>query len=186
MKRIAIATFCVLMAIPVVWAVRAEVDYAEDADFSKYKTFQFFNTEESSIERSNPLMHARLVSIIEETLIEAGLEKVDSDPDLFVTYHATTEQRSSFSTTGFGYGWGGGYRRYGGGWGGGTSTTVEHVYTEGTLLVDAWDAETEKLVWRGSSSQVLKTKAEKQEKQLRKAVEKMAKKWEKIKKKRED
>jgi hypothetical protein len=175
---------CVVMAATAGWAADVHVDYDSEADFSKFKTFQYVDTPDSSIEKNNPLMHERMVATIVQTLIDVGLQEVDSDPDIFVTYHATAEDQSSFTTTGFGYGgWGRRGRRWGGGVGMGSSTTMEHTYTEGTLLVDAWSAETEKLVWRGSSAQVLKAKPGKQEKQIQKALNKMADKWEKIKKK---
>lgn len=183
MRKPFIGMICVLMVAAVVWAAKVTVDYDADTDFTKIQTFKFVDTEETSIERNNQLMHGRIVAIIEETLIGAGLQKVDDDPDVFVTYHAMTADRSSFTTTGFGYGgWGRGYRRWGGYGGMGTSTTRENTYTDGTLVVDAWNAETEKLIWRGTSSQVLKAKPEKQEKQIRKALTKMANQWEKIKK----
>ena len=180
MKRAVIASCCVLLVATVVWAAKAHVDYDADVDFSKINTFQYVDTPESSIEGNNPLMHGRIIAIIESTLIEAGLQKVDSDPDVYVTYHATTGERSSFSTTGFGYGgWGGRGRHWGGG--AGTSITREHVHTDGTLLVDAWSAETKNLVWRGSSTRALKAKPNKQERQIQKALNKMVKRWEKIK-----
>jgi hypothetical protein len=187
MRKAITATCSVLLLATVVWAAKVNVDYDSEVDFSKIKTFMFVNTPESSIEKNNPLMHGRMIAIIEQTLTDAGLQKVDADPDVFVTYHATTEDQSSFTTTGFGYGgWGGRGRRWGGGMGMGSSTTTEHTYTEGTLLVDAWSAETEKLVWRGISSQVLKAKPAKQEKQIQKALAKMVDRWEKIKKKQSE
>ena len=56
------------------------------------------------------------------------------------------------------------------------------MYTDGTLLVDAWSAETEQLVWRGSSTQALKAKPKKQERQIQKALNRMVKRWEKLRK----
>ena len=52
------------------------------------------------------------------------------------------------------------------------TTYVEH-YTEGTLVVDMFDTKTKKLIWRGSASDVLSGKPEKDEKKLDKAVSKM-------------
>jgi hypothetical protein len=183
MRRAIIGLSCLLLASTGAWAADVTVDYDHEVDFTKIKTFKYVTTEDSSIKNTNPLMHDRIIEIIEATLTDAGLQKVDDNPDVFVTYHATTQDQSTFTTTSFGYGgWGAGPRRWGGGWGGGSSTTTEYTYTEGTLLVDAWSAETKKLVWRGSSTQVLKSKAEKQEKQLQKALSKMVDRWEKIKK----
>src|SRR2546429_2425882 len=54
----------------------------------------------------------------------------------------------------------GGGRRWGFGGFGDATTTVE-TYTVGTLVVDLFDAKTEKLIWRSSSSDTLSDKADK-------------------------
>ncbi len=67
---------------------------------------------------------------------------------------------------GFGGGW-----RWGGGFGG-TTTTV-NTYQVGTVVVDLFDANTKKLIWRGSSSDTLSDKSDKTIKNLDKGVQKM-------------
>ena len=52
---------------------------------------------------------------------------------------------------------------------------------DGTLIIDAWDAETQKLVWRGTSAQILKTNPEKLTAQIDEALDKIVKKWAKMK-----
>jgi hypothetical protein len=59
---------------------------------------------------------------------------------------------------GFGGGWG--WRRFGGG-GFGEATTTTDTYKVGTLVVDLFDANSKKLVWRGSASDTLSDKSEK-------------------------
>jgi len=51
-------------------------------------------------------------------------------------------------------------------------TTVE-TYKVGTLVVDLFDAKTEKVIWRSSSSDTLSDKADKNTKNLNKGVNKM-------------
>lgn len=59
-------------------------------------------------------------------------------------------------------------------WGGfGDATTYEETYDVGTLVVDMFDTMSKKLIWRGSASDILAGKPEKDEKKLEKAVEKM-------------
>jgi len=65
---------------------------------------------------------------------------------------------------------GGGWR-WGGGFGEAT-TNVDH-YRVGTLVVDLFDARTKKLVWRGSASDTLSNKSDKNIKDLDKGVQKM-------------
>ena len=61
----------------------------------------------------------------------------------------------------FGGGWG--WRRWGGGFGDGfgTSTTTEETYKVGTLVVDLFDTNTQKLIWRGAASKKLNLDVEK-------------------------
>ena len=85
-------------------------------------------------------------------------------------------------TTSFGYGYGSSmywHRGYGGM--GGSSTTRAYTYTKGTLIIDIWDAKSEKLVWRGSATATVKENPEKAAKQIDNVVNKMVKKWGKMK-----
>jgi hypothetical protein len=70
-------------------------------------------------------------------------------------------------------GFGGGWR-----WGGlgdsfGDSTTTESTYKVGTLVVDLFDSKTKTLIWRGSASDTLSDKSDKNIKHLDKAVDKL-------------
>jgi hypothetical protein len=47
----------------------------------------------------------------------------------------------------------------------------------GTLVVDIYDAQGKKMIWRGISQGTLSTKGSKNEKEMNKAVEKMFKKY---------
>jgi hypothetical protein len=71
---------------------------------------------------------------------------------------------------GFGGGWG--WRRFGGGGFGDATTTTEN-YKVGTLVVDLFDANTKNLIWRGSASDTLSDKSEKNIKNLDRSVQKM-------------
>ena len=54
------------------------------------------------------------------------------------------------------------------------TTTVENIPI-GTLVVDMFDTPTKKLIWRGTATDALSDKPEKNEKKLEKAVEEMFK-----------
>ncbi len=84
-----------------------------------------------------------------------------------------------------GPGWGGygryGYGGYGGYYGGmGTTTTRATTYTDGTLILDAYEPGDKQLVWRGTGTVTLKEKPEKINKQIDNIFSKMGKKWQKI------
>jgi len=128
-KALGLVFLLALVAMPTL-AQKVTVDYAHDFDSSGVKTFQYVDTRESN--SKNELMAGRIEELIKKELREGGLTEVQENPDLYVTYHVTTEEMSSFNTASMGYGgyggygpgWGG-YGRYGyGGYGGMASTTT--------------------------------------------------------------
>ena len=179
-KALGIVFVLALVATPAV-AQKVTIDYAHDFDFAAAKTFQYVETKDSNA--PNELMDERIKNAIVKELTEGGLKQVDADPDLFVTYHVTTAERTSYTTTNMGYG---GYGGYYGGWGGwgapgmGTSTTSARNYTEGTLLIDAFEPGDKKMVWRGTGTVTIKSQPEKQMKQVNKILAKLGDKWDKI------
>ncbi len=190
MKKTLGLVFILALAATPAMAQKVTVDYAHDFDFSGVKTFQYVDTEDSNAR--NELMAGRIVEMIKKELREGGLAEVQENPDLYVTYHVTTEELSSFNTTSMGYG---GYGGYGAGWGGygryggyggygmggmASSTTYETKYTEGTLIIDGYDPTDKKLVWRGTGMVTIKSKPDKQIKQVEKILTKIGAKWDKI------
>jgi len=179
MKRLfGLAIALALTATPLL-AQKIDIDYAHDFDFESVKTFQYVDTDDT--DSSNSLMASRIEDMIKAKLTEGGLTEVQSDPDIYVTNHVTTQQRTSYDTTTYGYG---GYRGGYYGWGGsasiGTATTTERTYTDGTLIIDAWDGQENKLVWRGTGTVTVKSKTEKQIRQIESILTKLGNKWKKI------
>jgi hypothetical protein len=173
-----------LVAVPG-FAQKVNIDYARDFDFESVATFQYVVNDEGGI-TDNAMMADRVVSLIKKELIEGGLREVQSDPDLYVTYHYTSQERKNFTTTSMGYGgyWGGWdawgpYDSFGGPMMG-SSVTREYSYEEGTLVIDAYDSTEKKLVWRGMGTVTVKEKPEKQIKQVEKILTKIGKRWDKI------
>ena len=188
MKRAVFVAIAVMLAAVPGLAQEVTIDYAHGFDFDSVTTFQYVDTEESNI-KDNPMMGDRVVSMIRQELREGGLQEVQENPDLYVTYHFASEERKQLSTTSMGMGGYGGYWDDWGGWGGydafggpmmGSSVTREYSYEEGTLVVDAYDSKEKKLVWRGMGTVTVKEKPEKQVKQVENILEKLGKKWDKI------
>ena len=176
-KALGLIFVMALIATPAM-AQKVTIDYAHDFDFESVKTFQYVNTEESNV-KGNQMMADRVTNMIKKELREGGLTEVQENPDIFVTYHFTTQDRTSYTTTNFGYGgYGGGWYGWGGGMG--TSSTQQHNYTDGTLIIDAYDSSDKKMVWRGTGTVTVKAKPEKQIKQVENILEKIGKKWDKI------
>ncbi len=183
-KTLGLVFVLALIAAPAM-AQKVTIDYAHDYDFESIKTFHYVETKDSNIK--NQIMADRVTNMLKKELREGGATEVQSDADIFVTYHFTSEENTSYNTTSTGYG---GYGGYGGGWGGyggyggmggmGSSTTYATTYTEGTLIIDLYDPETKKLVWRGTGTVTVKDKPEKQVKQVDKILKKIGAKWDKV------
>jgi Domain of unknown function (DUF4136) len=154
-------------------AQKVNTDFDQSANFSNYHTYAW--TKGTPV--PNQLMDERVMSNIDTQLAAKGLQKV-TDPekaDLLVSYHAAAGHETQINTTGMG-GWGGwgGYRY--GGMGGMSTTTVNNIPT-GQLVVLLGDNKTHKVVWRGTASDTLSDKPEKNAKKIEKAAAKMFKKY---------
>lgn len=175
-KALGIAAVALLIAMPAA-AQKVSIDYAHDYDFDSVRTFQYVGLDDA--DHPNPLMDQRIADAIRQKLTASGLTETADDPDLFVTYQTASQDNTVYSTSGFGYG------GYWGGWGpyGGamtSTTTYATTFTEGTLIIDAYDAAEKKLVWRGAGTVTVKDSPQKQQKQLDNILDKLGKKWKKI------
>ena len=171
-----IRTLAVAAALSLVgagaFAQDVKVDYDKAADFTKYKTFAI----KLGTSWNNPLSEKRVLAEIQQGLTEKGWTHTadDAKADAIVVLHGATEKQKSLNTF-----YSGGYGGYGwrGGWGGGmsTATTTVDEYTVGTLVVDIFDAKSKQLVYRGTASDELSNKPEKNAKKLAKASDKLFK-----------
>jgi len=167
-------------------AAKVYVDFDQDYDFDSVETYSWAETpDDEGIERGS-LFESRLREMIESRFQTAGLRPVESDPDVYVTYHTNTKEEMSLDTTTYGYSYGPGmywdpywYGYWGGGVGVGGTTTTVRSYTRGTLIIDIWDANENQLVWRGSAEGVLPENPRKLEKQIEKSIYQMGKKFQK-------
>lgn len=189
MKFTASVLFALILMTGSILAQTVDVDYDQDYEGGKIKTFTWVKSSGTSVAEADPLLHSRIVNGIEYYLTRAGVREVESDADVYVTYHASSKEEVHLNTTSMNYGYPSAWHRggyYGGGYGGGMgmSTTTVSSYQKGTLVVDVWDAKSEKLIWRGMASNIVLTQnPTKMEKKIDKALKKMMDKWEKIKKK---
>ena len=141
MKR----ALCVLMILGLLAGcstMQVVTDYSESADFSRFKTFQYKQTD-MTIADTNPLAHRRIVNAIRQEMIASGLTEVDSDPDVYVTYYGKVNEQIVLHHTHLGYHRGSHWR------GGARPGTIATTYVRGTLVIDIWEAEQRELVWRG-------------------------------------
>ena len=148
------------------FAQDVKTDYDHKADFSRYKTFSF-----EKVQTPDPLFVDRIKGAIAGNLAAKGWSQVPSGGDVSIMAMEVDQTHRSLNTfyDGFGGGWG---WRWGGG-GLGEATTTVDTYEVGTLVVDLFDAKTKQLLWRGSSTETLSDKADKNTKTLDKGVQKM-------------
>jgi len=181
-STLGLAIALALVALPAS-AQDVTVDYDHDFDFEKVETFAYAETKDTNA--PDQLTDGKIKDAIVKELTQSGLKQVDTDADLFITYHMTSKDNQVLNTTSMGYGgFGPGRRRFGPGPGPGvgmgTSTTTASTYTEGTLIVDAYEPGDKKTVWRGTGTVTVKEKPEKQTKQIENIMTKLGKKWDKI------
>jgi hypothetical protein len=149
-------------------AQQVKTDYDRSANFSHYKTYSW-----EKVQTQDQLWVDRIKEAVNTALAAKGLTPMESGGDMAIVAIEMTKNQQTLNTfyDGFGGGWG--WRR-GGGFGGfGDATTTTDTYKVGTLVVDMFDAHTKKLVWRGSASDTLSDKSEKNIKNLDKGVQKM-------------
>jgi len=147
------------------FAQQVKTDYDRDANFSQYKTYSF-----EKVQTQDSLWIDRIKEAINTALAAKGWTLVQSGGDVAIVAIDTTQNQQTLNT--FYDGFGGGWRWRGFGGFGDSTTTVEN-YKVGTLVVDLFDSHTKTLVWRGSASDALSDKSDKNIKTLDKGVEKM-------------
>jgi hypothetical protein len=152
------------------YAQKVSVDYDKKADFSSYKTYSW----SQGTPATNPLSHQRILAGIDAQLGAKGWQKVENNSDVVVIYSAATTTETQINTFDTGSPWGG-YRWGWGGYGGGSSTTTVQKIPIGQLVIDMADVKNKDFIWRGTASDTLSDKPEKNQKKLDKALAKMFK-----------
>ena len=156
MKRV-IAIFWVAFVLLVLQAcsgIKVSQDYEQGYDFTRLKTYAWKSNDDKEYGIvDNDLMDQRIRTAIVNSFSTRQYRQIDSGtPDFFISYHMSVEQiiRSSNVSGGFSVGGSssGRYGRIGIGTGGRVQT-----YDQGTLLIDVTDGASNKLIWRGTSTQ---------------------------------
>jgi Domain of unknown function (DUF4136) len=161
--RIRFLTFvAVMLAVTsLAFSMDVKTDFDHHANFSQYHTYSF-----AKVETPDPIWDDRVKEAIDRALSAKGWTQLPSGGDVSIMAVGMTHEKPTLQTfyDGFdGWMWGGFGESY---------TTVEH-YPVGTLVVDMFDTHSKKLLWRGSATDVLSGKPQKDEKKLEKAVAKM-------------
>jgi hypothetical protein len=165
----------------------AVTDFDRSANFGSYRTFAWGKSE---VKVENPVYSSDLIkknirTTVEKEFSKRGIRMDKKDPDFLVSYQTYTEKKQERNGGGY-YGYGYPYfpMRYGFGWGWGWGFPYggwgypprERSYTEGTLIIDITDKETNELVWRGTVKGNVDNIGELQ-KQIAKGVKAIMKKY---------
>lgn len=146
---------------------QVKTDYDHSANFQSYKTYSWLK-----VQTGDSLWDSRLQQDVDAQLAEKGWSKVDSGGDVAVSAFRRTKNEETLQT--FYDGFGGGWRWRGFG-GMGMSTTNTVTTRVGNVVVDIFDAKSQKLLWRGTDSDDLSSNADKNIKKLENDVRNMFK-----------
>jgi Domain of unknown function (DUF4136) len=146
------------------WAQDVHTDHDKKANFERYHTYFW-----AKVQTTNPLWQQRIQDAVDHELQAKGWQRNDSNGDVALMAVGSAQNQQEYRTFYDGLG---GWRW--GGFGTEASTTVEN-YRVGTLVLDMYDAANKQLIWRGTASETLSDKPERNEKKLEKSVEKMFK-----------
>lgn len=164
-----------LISISSSFAHTVRVDFDHAAHFGSYRTYCWGESpghQSSATLFPNQLMEHRIAGFIEEALASRGLKRVATCGDLVVSYRMIVTEQPQFVTfgdgPGFGWDWG---------WADGYSVTTVATFYEGTLVIDITDLNRNKLVFQGTSTQSVSSRAAKNTEKLGEAVRKIMVKY---------
>ena len=148
-----------------------QTDHDPAANFSAYHTYYWAQLPNST----NPLIGQRIAAGIDARLAAKGFTRQEGTGDVALVANVATSEKHTLDTmyTGGaygGWGWGPGWGGYGGM---GSSTTRVNTYTVGTLVLDMFDANTKRAVWRGTASGTVPDSPDKVDVQVNAALDKM-------------
>lgn len=158
MKLLAFFSLAGIMLLASCSSIKVTSDYDKGADFSQYKTFEYYGWADESDKILNRFDKERIEQAFGDEFRKRGLKYVKGNGDLVVSLFIVVDQKTSTTAYtdhhnmgGYGYGgWGyGGYGSMGMGMGSSTTTYSENDYLVGTLVVDVFDKAQKQLVWEG-------------------------------------
>jgi len=149
-------------------------DYERGFDFSKLRTWDFKQQARMPREQlgANSMWKKRIRQAIETDLQHQGYQRdAKREPSFLVASYMGA--RRQYDTRLIGYGFPGGWRRWG--WGVGGVDVWNIPSTKSTLVLDIIDAQTNQLVWRGYDTETINFN--KSEKTIQKSVEKLVERF---------
>ena len=146
-----------------------KTDFDPTADFSQYQTFKWQYSEDSNERQvadpvyDSPLFEKKLESAIADIMLDRGFDGSDT-PDMYLTYHMADAKRKNYPlNVAIGYGR---YSRHSY-WNIFAPRIGDLQRDEVLVIVDALDANTQELVWRGWTKTTRRTRPHSQGEMIR-------------------
>lgn len=170
---------CILLLLltpSLLCAQKVKVGYDKSVEFGQFKTYAWAKRE--APDRS-PLVAALLRAAVDQELTSKGLQKIDDDPDLLISYQGGVDAKNSVAAQDPGHTASGGVPLPDVTmWSGSLAAAGAQTELQGTLAVDMVDARHKRLVWRGTAK--AKLDSQRQNKvldQVNKAISEMFKQY---------
>jgi hypothetical protein len=152
--RAIIACALLLVAAAAAFGMSVKSDYEKNFDFSQLHTFAFKTDRASNDPLSaNTIEAGRIQTALSAQLEANGFSQAPQNPDFIVAFYSRTREQTQVQSTGFGFGRGFGWG-YGvpfrGRWRWGLGPDIwTTTYTQGCVMADIINPQTNELVWRG-------------------------------------
>jgi len=105
-------------------SIKVTSDYDKEADFTKYKTFEYYGWTDESDKILNRFQKERIEKAFGDEFAKRGLKFVEGNGDMVVSLYVVVDQKTSttaytnhYGGGGYGYGGMGWHGGYGGGYG---------------------------------------------------------------------
>ncbi len=179
MKKL-ITIFSITLMLSSCSSLKVNYDMDQKVNFNQFDTFSFYPWDYKNGFQINDYDKQTILVAIQDDMEKKGYKYVKEGGDLVISIFITLKGKTSYEAynnhyggwAGYGGGWGYSGFGYGYGYGPGynTTTVTEHNYTEGTLIIDAFNANTKKLIWQGTGSRPVEQNLDKRDRELPKNV----------------
>lgn len=164
-RRIAFVCSAILCCSLPGFTQQVRYNFMPGTNFSQFHTYKW-----AEVPGGHPdqILDAEIKQDVQNTLAQKGFaEATTGNPDMYVVYQIAIDQERQWNA------WGTGFRGFGGGMGQATSSTISN----GTLVVDFYQASNKQQIWQGTAAKTLDPSGNQQKnmKDLQKAINKLLK-----------
>ena len=146
--RFAAITMATLLSVCALPAQKTKVGYDKQVDFGQFKTYQWLPPQ---VPVTRPLLAANIIGAIDRELVNKGLRKAESNPDLLIAVSGGVNAEGGFVAQDPTYAATGGHAPLNSTvWSGPSAPSLAPITGKGMLIVELVDANQKNLVWRGT------------------------------------